>query len=87
MYLHANIELKERALAKTDPFRVGRDGIVRPTSCWPSCKPSDYAELKNEKKERSLNEFEEPLICRASALDVKLLGESDDDALGAADVS
>jgi len=29
MYLHANIELKEKALAKTDPFR-GRPGRYRP---------------------------------------------------------
>jgi integrase/recombinase XerD len=29
MYLHANIELKEKALAKTEPFR-GRPGLYRP---------------------------------------------------------
>ena len=29
MYLHANIELKEKALAKTEPFRV-RHGRYRP---------------------------------------------------------
>jgi site-specific recombinase XerD len=30
IYLHANLELKEKALAKTEPFRGSRPGRYRP---------------------------------------------------------
>jgi site-specific recombinase XerD len=30
IYLHANLELKEQALAKTEPFKKGRLGRYRP---------------------------------------------------------
>jgi hypothetical protein len=50
MYLHANIELKEKAMPKRSDSEVGAAGFLHPTSCWPSCRRSDYAELRNRKR-------------------------------------
>jgi len=44
IYLHASLELKEKALAKRSRSEAGLDGIVHQTSSWPSCKPSNNAE-------------------------------------------
>lgn len=46
IYLHASLELKEKALAKTEPFFGRPRRIVHPTNCWPSCRRSDYAESR-----------------------------------------
>src|SRR5258708_3517393 len=50
IYLHAVLELKEQVLGKTEPFRGDQVGVGRLTSSWPSCKLSDNAECRNEKK-------------------------------------
>jgi hypothetical protein len=45
IYLHADVALKERALARTKPPDA-RPGRYRPPdNSWPSWKPSDYADL------------------------------------------
>ena len=45
IYLHADLALKERALARTTPPTSSPAATGRPTSCSPSSKPSDYADL------------------------------------------
>ncbi len=46
IYLHADLALKERAIARTTPTGA-RPGRYQPpaTDSWPSSKPSDYADL------------------------------------------
>jgi hypothetical protein len=45
MYVHADIELKERAMAKTQPRRHRSVAIDQATSCSPSWKGTDYADI------------------------------------------
>jgi hypothetical protein len=41
--LHANLAIKERALARTTPLRPGLADFAPPTNFWPSWRRSDYA--------------------------------------------
>jgi integrase/recombinase XerD len=45
IYLHADLALKERALARTTPRRSSPAATGHPTNCSPSWKPSDYADI------------------------------------------
>lgn len=47
IYLHASLEIKEEALAKTpSPSTADRGDTGRPTNCWRSCRPSNNAESR-----------------------------------------
>ena len=48
IYLHADLELKEKALARTTPANTNPDATSPRTSSWPSSKASDYADLPAE---------------------------------------
>ena len=61
MYLHADLGIKERALAKTAPSGTKPGRYRPPTGFSPSWRPSDYAELPSR----------EPLSGKASR---RLLG-------------
>ncbi|MER8809606.1 tyrosine-type recombinase/integrase [Mesorhizobium australicum] len=45
VYLHADLELKERTLAKTTPANTAQAATGRPTSFSRSSRRSDYADL------------------------------------------
>jgi len=44
IYLHADLALKEKALARTTPPTPPPTATARPTRAWPSSKASDYAD-------------------------------------------
>lgn len=43
-YLHADLAIKERALAKVHPASMPNGRYRPPTACWPSSKACDYAD-------------------------------------------
>ena len=45
IYLQADMALKQQALDRTTPRQPRRAATSRPTSCWPSWKPCDYADI------------------------------------------
>ena len=45
MYIHADIQLKERAMARTRPVRRRLGATAPTTSCSPSSRRSDYADM------------------------------------------
>ena len=45
IYLHADLALKEKALARTTPPDTKPGRYSPETSSWPSSKPSGYADL------------------------------------------
>ena len=46
VYLHADMTMKETALARTTPQEPLQAATRHPTTnSWPSCKASDYADL------------------------------------------
>jgi len=49
IYLHADLELKEQALARTDHQTATPLDTSHPTPCWPGSKRSDYGDRGNLK--------------------------------------
>ena len=54
IYLHADMQLKERALAHASPSGLNRPGSGRRTPCSRSWRVSDYADSRATQNERSL---------------------------------
>ena len=45
IYLQADMALKQQALDRTTPLTTPPGRYRHPTNCWPSWKPSDYADI------------------------------------------
>ena len=60
VYLHADMRIKERALAHATPSGVSRNGIGRPIRCSPSSRDSDYAARPSDTHSLSLRQTTAP---------------------------
>jgi integrase/recombinase XerD len=47
VYIHADLALKERAIARTAPQDTPPGATTHPTPCWPSSTDCDYAESRH----------------------------------------
>jgi integrase/recombinase XerD len=67
IYLHADLSLKERALARTTRPALPPDATARPMTCSPSSKRSDYADLRGAEPLASSRSGHPAGIIRSSA--------------------